>query len=345
MTSRRLIGSALAAALLIAAATMAATGVEAATTWTARPAGHGTASVVVGSPTKLVLGLTGFRARSIWVVSLRRGSCASVGTLVTSLAVTATSAGKLARTVTLTSAQTRLARLPLAIRYGKYCAPLAAPVVAPAPTPTPTPTPEPGAFGDGTWRVGATVQPGTYGTDGGPSCYWARLSGFGGTLDEIIANNYGSGSQIVTIASTDVGFTSSGCGTWRLQGYVPPPPPTCAAPTLCMGQTIAFGQYTITVNDVNPWPDGLSTHPEPAGWTLVSVSITLIGNPGGTTPPVFTIRGPSGAPYAGALPNGEIPELSTTGGSSVGNISFAVLATDVGRLVMTINGSAVVQLY
>ena len=118
--------------------------VDATTTWTARPSGHGTASVRVGSPSKLVLGLTGFRPGSIWTVSLRRGSCASAGTLVTSLRVTASSTGRLARTVTLTSAQTRVVRLPLTLRYGKYCAPFNAPVVVvPAPTPPPTPSPTP----------------------------------------------------------------------------------------------------------------------------------------------------------------------------------------------------------
>jgi hypothetical protein len=118
--------------------------VDATTTWTARPSGHGTASVRVGSPSRLVLGLTGFRPGSIWTVSLRRGSCATLGALVTSLRVTASSTGRLARTVTLTSAQTRVVRLPLTLRYGKYCAPFNAPdVVVPAPTPPPAPSPTP----------------------------------------------------------------------------------------------------------------------------------------------------------------------------------------------------------
>jgi hypothetical protein len=43
-----------------------------------------------------------------------------------------------------------------------------------------------------------------------------RLSGFGGTFDEIIANDFGSGPRMVTISPTDVGFESSGCGPWTL---------------------------------------------------------------------------------------------------------------------------------
>jgi hypothetical protein len=45
-------------------------------------------------------------------------------------------------------------------------------------------------------------------------CYWERLSGLGGTLDEIIANDIRSGVSVVTIGSDDVAFESSRCGTW-----------------------------------------------------------------------------------------------------------------------------------
>lgn len=70
-------------------------------------------------------------------------------------------------------------------------------------------------FGDGTHVVGTDVRAGTYRTraDSG-GCYWARLSGFGGTLGEIIANDFGVGPQVVTVAPGDVGFESSRCGTW-----------------------------------------------------------------------------------------------------------------------------------
>jgi hypothetical protein len=87
-------------------------------------------------------------------------------------------------------------------------------------TQTVTTTPQPQvAFSDGTYVVGSQIVAGTYETvdavasDG--LCYWARLSGFGGTIDDIIANDdVFSGHAIVAIASTDAGFTSDGCGSW-----------------------------------------------------------------------------------------------------------------------------------
>jgi hypothetical protein len=66
---------------------------------------------------------------------------------------------------------------------------------------------------DGLWKVGEEVAPGTYRSGGGGSCYWARLSGFSGDLDDIITNGIGR-NQTVTISPSDVGFESSGCGTW-----------------------------------------------------------------------------------------------------------------------------------
>ena len=71
-------------------------------------------------------------------------------------------------------------------------------------------------FGDGVQRVGSDIQPGTYrNTDSSLSCYWARLSGFGGDGDDIIANEISRVIQIVTIKSTDVGFEATDCGRWE----------------------------------------------------------------------------------------------------------------------------------
>lgn len=69
-------------------------------------------------------------------------------------------------------------------------------------------------FGDGTFIVGTDIAFGTWSTPGGESCYWARLSGFGGTLNEIIANALPPAAAVVTIAPGDAGFETSGCGTW-----------------------------------------------------------------------------------------------------------------------------------
>lgn len=69
-------------------------------------------------------------------------------------------------------------------------------------------------FGDGTFIVGIDISPGTWRTPAGTQCYWARLRGFGGSLDDIIANDNARGSAVVTIQPSDQGFTSRRCGTW-----------------------------------------------------------------------------------------------------------------------------------
>jgi putative cell wall-binding protein len=74
----------------------------------------------------------------------------------------------------------------------------------------------------GSYRVGVDVQPGTYWTSATNGCYWERVSSFDGSFESIIANNYTSGPQIVTVEATDVGFNTSDCGTWvGLQNATP----------------------------------------------------------------------------------------------------------------------------
>ncbi|MFC0682807.1 hypothetical protein ACFFGH_33665 [Lysobacter korlensis] len=64
--------------------------------------------------------------------------------------------------------------------------------------------------------VNAQVRPGLYqANDGSDGCYWARLSGFSGLLDDITDNYYGESARpIVRIFSTDKGFETSNCGGW-----------------------------------------------------------------------------------------------------------------------------------
>jgi hypothetical protein len=77
------------------------------------------------------------------------------------------------------------------------------------------PPPPPRTFADGTYRVGRDIPAGTYRTrQAAQGCYWERLSGFGGTGGEIIANSFSTGNQVVTIAPTDAGFHAAGCGIW-----------------------------------------------------------------------------------------------------------------------------------
>lgn len=74
----------------------------------------------------------------------------------------------------------------------------------------------PFGFGNGIRAVGTAVPPGLYRSVNGAaaSCYWARLSGFGGTSGEIRANDLGGGPRILEVRPDDRGIESSGCATW-----------------------------------------------------------------------------------------------------------------------------------
>lgn len=70
----------------------------------------------------------------------------------------------------------------------------------------------------GDYRIPTDLLPGTYTAPGGPFCYWARLSGWTGALTQIIANGGFEPHQVMTISSTDAGFSSESCGTWTRIG-------------------------------------------------------------------------------------------------------------------------------
>ena len=69
-------------------------------------------------------------------------------------------------------------------------------------------------FGDGTYLVGVDVAPGTWRAPGGEFCTWQRLAGFSGDFGELIAIDIVAGPAIVSIAATDIGFSTTGCGSW-----------------------------------------------------------------------------------------------------------------------------------
>ena len=71
------------------------------------------------------------------------------------------------------------------------------------------------SFGDGILIVGTDIDAGTYKNSGDSTCYYSRLNGFSGELEDIISNELTSTSAIVTISDTDKGFKSAGCGTWN----------------------------------------------------------------------------------------------------------------------------------
>jgi uncharacterized protein YgiM (DUF1202 family) len=124
--------------------------------------------------------------------------------------------------------------------------PSAAPGQAPAQVAT---------FGAGVQRVGADIVAGTYRAPGSGRCYWERLSGFGGTFGEIIANEYSPGPQVVTISASDKGFMSRGCGTWTLD--LSPTRSDTSAPfgdgTYFVGIDIAPGLWQSSGSDLCYW--------------------------------------------------------------------------------------------
>jgi hypothetical protein len=92
---------------------------------------------------------------------------------------------------------------------------------APEPTTTATPKPTqppPATIEQGTWAVPDEVKPGTYVSDGGEGCYWARLRDLTGGINSIIANGGNVGRQRVTILRSDKGFETNECGVWRKVG-------------------------------------------------------------------------------------------------------------------------------
>lgn len=78
-------------------------------------------------------------------------------------------------------------------------------------------SPKPAAkITDGDWVVNDEIAAGLWQSSESKDCYWARLRDFQGSLDSIITNELSS--NLVQIEPTDVGFSSSRCGTWTKVG-------------------------------------------------------------------------------------------------------------------------------
>lgn len=104
----------------------------------------------------------------------------------------------------------RPAGLPVAGNFGVLDGGGAVPLECPPPPPPVLRT-----FGNGIWRVGIDISAETYRSrpnSGG--CYGARVAGFTGSLDDIIANDFTFSPAIVTLSPTDAGFESDGCSQW-----------------------------------------------------------------------------------------------------------------------------------
>lgn len=81
--------------------------------------------------------------------------------------------------------------------------------------------------GNGDFRVGPDIEPGTYRTTGNTdgSCHWERAENAGHGLDSLIAEGDVTGTAVVTISAKDTYFKTSGCGDWKKTGRRTPRPP------------------------------------------------------------------------------------------------------------------------
>ncbi len=190
------------------------------------------------------------------------------------------------------------------------------------------------SFGDGTFVIGTDIQSGTYRNSGGENCYYARLSGFGGTNNDITANDNTNSSAIVTIQSTDKGFTSQRCGTWT---KISTPPKASAT-----SKTTAHAPSTSS-SQPNQQTSSVATPPAPAAtWHTVT---TLSGQTQKNSPP-FTIKGSqwriswqeTGDGYFGAT--AESPDNSGSYcaiANLVGNGSDSTYCYDPGTYYVSVN--------
>lgn len=108
------------------------------------------------------------------------------------------------------------------------------------------------SFSDGTWKVRDQVAAGTWKNDATSGCYWARLTGFGGTNSDIAAKDNPPGPAIVTIQASDQGFESQHCGTWT---------PVIPAPT----QTPSFQPTVVPTVPTSEPPTVAPTVPSSSG--------------------------------------------------------------------------------
>ena len=110
-------------------------------------------------------------------------------------------------------------------------------------------------FFNGTWLVGSDIEPGRYRLYADNSCYWARLAGFSGELDDILANEniWNGGYFIVDVLASDAGFELS-CwndGARIVDGYSdigePLTPESLIIPSgvYAVGDDIAPGLYQL----------------------------------------------------------------------------------------------------
>lgn len=115
----------------------------------------------------------------------------------------------------------------------------------PTKTPIPSPTTNPNIVSPGMHLVGTDLQPGLYmgqTGEGRSSCYWQRLKGLSGTLDDIIANDNGEGRYYIEVRPSDYALETR-CTLLYL--------PTMPAPVDPFPQNILPGTYLVNI-DIQP---------------------------------------------------------------------------------------------
>ncbi|VAZ97699.1 hypothetical protein LAUMK35_03798 [Mycobacterium pseudokansasii] len=177
--------------------------------------------------------------------------------------------------------------------------------------------------GDGTYRVGVDIRPGTYRSQGSNACYWERLRGLGGTVDDIIANGAGTAPQVVQIAPTDVAFKTQRCPAWTLDSGATAPSTTSTTSTT-----------PVTV------PEGAHACPTTAG-PAGGLSRSAVGSSATSCQFAEQVR----LAYGASGPAGPAPRQVTAVSPVTGQSYTMTCSADGGLVVCRGGDDAVVYLY
>jgi len=149
------------------------------------------------------------------------------------------------------------------------------------PTTTTVPALEP-AFGPGTQIVGEDVDPGIYETGivtGLFGCYWERLAGLSGELEDITANGNVSNHDVVEIMAEDAAFDTD-CDAWYALTELPEPMTNVPEGKWVLGAHINPGTYQAPGGDACYWerlsgvsgtPDDVIANDLPSGQAVVEI--------------------------------------------------------------------------
>ena len=112
----------------------------------------------------------------------------------------------------------------------------------------PEPSELPESLQPGTYMVGRDIAAGTYRGEAGEevldTCYWARLQGVSGALDDILANDNAMGQFYIEVLEGD-GYLETRCQITSLAAWPEPSelPESLQPGTYMVGRDIAAGTY------------------------------------------------------------------------------------------------------